>query len=232
MAHAFISYVREDSALVDKLSQALRENGVTVWLDRNDIRPGQDWQDAIRDAIEKGAFFMACFSHNYLEKKKTHMNEELTLAVETLRKMQTNQVWFIPVMLSNCDIPNRSIGAGRTLSVFQKADLYTNWDDGITRILSTVQPGAVNSRRKLDFLFRAKHESNANAVEVWGDFNNWKNGVKMKKVGNSFEATISLSAGKHEFKFKVDGKWREEMVENYNTVPNDQGTQNYVIDIA
>lgn len=231
MAHAFISYVREDSALVDKLSQALRENGVTVWLDRNDIRPGQDWPNAIRDAIEKGAFFIACFSHNYLEKKKTHMNEELILAVETLRKMQTNQVWFIPVMLSNCDIPNRSIGAGRTLSVFQKADLYTNWDDGITRILSTVQPGAVSSRRKLDFLFRVKHESNANAVEVCGDFNNW-NGVKMKKVGNSFEATISLSAGKHEFKFKVDGKWREEMVENYNTVPNDQGTQNYVIDIA
>jgi len=34
MARAFISYVREDSRAVDLLVEALKHNGVEVWVDR------------------------------------------------------------------------------------------------------------------------------------------------------------------------------------------------------
>ena len=45
--HVFISYVRENKEQVDRLCQDLETHGVKVWLDRNDIKPGALWKDAI-----------------------------------------------------------------------------------------------------------------------------------------------------------------------------------------
>ena len=45
--HVFISYVRENKEQVDRLCQDLETHGVKVWLDRNDIKPGARWKDAI-----------------------------------------------------------------------------------------------------------------------------------------------------------------------------------------
>jgi hypothetical protein len=79
-AHAFISYVRENRAAVDRLAEDLRSFGVRVWLDRNDIMPGQWWKDAINEAIQNGAFFIACFSKELNERQETYMHGELRLA--------------------------------------------------------------------------------------------------------------------------------------------------------
>jgi TIR domain len=77
--HAFISYVRENKGIVDRLARDLRATGVNVWLDRNDIMPGQWWKDAINEAIQKGASFIACFSKELNERQETYMHGELRL---------------------------------------------------------------------------------------------------------------------------------------------------------
>ncbi len=79
MARAFLSYVRDDQAQIDRLCQELRAQNVDVWLDRDSIEPGQRWQPAIRRAIEDGAFFLACFSQSYANRSATYMEEELAL---------------------------------------------------------------------------------------------------------------------------------------------------------
>src|SRR5690349_12534497 len=84
MDHVFISYVRENSVVIDKLAEALRASGIKVWLDRSDINPGQRWQDAICAAIKSGTFFIACFSKEYRERNESYMNEELTIAIDQL----------------------------------------------------------------------------------------------------------------------------------------------------
>jgi len=61
----FISYVRENQKEVDRLCQDLEKHGANVWLDRNSIKPGARWKDAIREAIRHGDFFIACFSDEY-----------------------------------------------------------------------------------------------------------------------------------------------------------------------
>ena len=138
--HVFISYVRENQEQVDRLCQDLERRGVDVWLDRHSIKPGARWKPAIREAINRGAFFMACFSEEYRSKTETYMNEELTLAIERLRKIHTDREWFIPVLLSECDVPARSIGAGETLLDINWVPLYEDWDAGIQRILSVIKP--------------------------------------------------------------------------------------------
>src|ERR1700731_2231580 len=51
MPHVFISYVRENKDVVDRLEAELSSRGVRVWLDRNNIEPGARWPDAIKNAI-------------------------------------------------------------------------------------------------------------------------------------------------------------------------------------
>jgi hypothetical protein len=77
----FVSYVRDDSAAVDRIAAELRAWGVAVWLDRTELEVGDRWKDAIRNAIREGEFFIACFSSAYSRKASTYMNEELDIAI-------------------------------------------------------------------------------------------------------------------------------------------------------
>lgn len=138
-SHVFISYVRENDIIVDRLCNELRRAGIDVWRDRDKIQPGQRWQQVIRRAIERGAFFLACFSAEYNARESTYMNEELTLAIEELRKRPTDRTWFIPVLLSNCAIPDRDVGAGETLRHLQYVSLLENWEEGVRRIVSALK---------------------------------------------------------------------------------------------
>ena len=127
MNGVFISYVRENIEIVDRLYQALRSRGIQVWLDRNDIGPGLRWKREIRRAIQQGAYFIACFSQEYNARGRTYMNEELTIAIEELHQRPIDQAWFIPVKLNECEIPDRDIGGGETLRDLQYVNLYENW---------------------------------------------------------------------------------------------------------
>ena len=137
--HAFLSYVSEDAEIVKRLLDGLTARGIKVWFDRNDISPGDRWKNAIRTAIKEGSFFLACFSQEYSRRPTTYMNEELTLAIEELRRRRSDLSWFIPIKLNACSIPDREIGAGERLSDIQHIDLYGGWSRGIDRVASAIQ---------------------------------------------------------------------------------------------
>lgn len=140
MVRVFISYVKDNLIEVQKLAEILRIYDIDVWLDSDKIKAGYQWKDEIRAGISEGDFFIACFSSEYQSRLRSYMNEELTLAIEELRLRPTNRAWFIPVLLSNCDIPDRDIGGGKTLRSIQWVNLYENWHDGVQSILSVIQP--------------------------------------------------------------------------------------------
>ena len=135
MAHVFFSYVRENQADVERLCESLRNSGVQVWLDREQIKPGQRWQRVIREAIRSGAYFIACFSQEYRERDETYMHEELLVAIKELRKKPAERTWFIPVLLSECELPDHEIGAGETLRDIQWVSLKSDWDTGLANLL-------------------------------------------------------------------------------------------------
>jgi len=143
--HVFISYVHEDAEHAIRLSNELADYGIQVWLDRKDIAPGVRWRFAIRKAINDGAFFIACFSTAYTSRERSYMNEELSLAIEQLRQMQPSQSWFIPIKLSECEIPSISINAVETLNDIQYVGLYPDWSKGFQRILSVILPNEIEA---------------------------------------------------------------------------------------
>jgi hypothetical protein len=138
--HAFISYVRENTQEVDRLCKQLTEAGVRVWLDRADVQPGARWKDAIRSAITNGAFFVACFSQQSVEKDRTYMNEELSLAIDELRLRPMDRAWFIPLKLNECAIPDRTIGGGQQLSDIHHIDLSRDWQSGVALLAEILEP--------------------------------------------------------------------------------------------
>jgi hypothetical protein len=83
----FISYVREDSATVQRLVTALTGHGFEPWWDQDDLLAGQRWKSVIRAQIRSCDYFIACFLPQYFAKANSYMNEELITAVERFRSM-------------------------------------------------------------------------------------------------------------------------------------------------
>jgi len=151
MSHVFISYVHENQEQVEKLSKALTSHAMDVWLDRDSILPGMRWKDAIREAIKNGAYFIACFSTEYENRQKSYMNEELMLAVDELRQYSIERPWFIPALLSECNVPAINIGGGQTLLDFQWVNLYSDWDSGIQKLLRVLKSEEIEEiKRNID----------------------------------------------------------------------------------
>ena len=85
---------------------------------------------------------------------------------------------------------------------------------------------------KATFTFPVEAAPEAKSVEVLGDFNNWKDGVKMKKQKNGiFKAVVELETGKeYQFRYLIDGEtWENDWeADKYVTTP--YGTENSVVD--
>ncbi len=134
----FLSYVRENQALAQRLKQDLMVRGAKVWLDTHDLKPGVLWKHEIQKAIKNYDYFLACFSAESQARMRTWMNEELLLAIGELRLRPIDSAWFIPVKFSPCDIPEYPIGPGETLGALQHVELYDDWEAGVKRIAISV----------------------------------------------------------------------------------------------
>ena len=135
----FISYVHENSDQVDAICKIFSEKNIIYWIDREKIEPGKLWKTAIKEAIGSGGYFLACFSSEYEKKSETHMNEEILLAIEILRKKQIDSCWFVPIKLNECNIPEYDIGTGKTLHDIQYLDFAKEWDAGLERLVDIIK---------------------------------------------------------------------------------------------
>jgi TIR domain len=145
----FVSYVHDNVKTVSRLVEDLRDRGVEVWYDRDALPPGVFWRDEIRRAVRDHEYFLACFSEEYARRARTYMNEELELAIAEVR-VRGSAPWFIPVLLSG-EIPDREIGAGRTIRDIQWVSLSAEeWDiavDAIARAVGIGDVATLPSRR-------------------------------------------------------------------------------------
>jgi hypothetical protein len=150
--HIFLSYVRENAETVERLAADLEARGLSVWLDRKRLAPGERWRDAIRNAIRAGNLFIACFSRASRQRDRSHMNEELTLAIDELRLRPADRTWFIPVLLDEGEVPDRLIGAGETLRDLQWVHLGEDWSVGVEKIARVAAHLSPQSRTALHSL--------------------------------------------------------------------------------
>jgi hypothetical protein len=140
--HVFLSYVRDDSAVIDRLERELQAAGVEVWRDLRSLAPGDQWRHGIDRAIRDGRFFVACFSPRAAARPDSGMHEELRVAAALLHGQPELRKWLIPLRLEPCEIPALPIGQGQTLRDIQRLDLFPDWDAAIHRLLRSFWHGA------------------------------------------------------------------------------------------
>lgn len=115
--YIFLSYTSEDEMQVRELFKELRSTGYRVWFAKESLTPGQDWKAEVHRAIRDARLILVCLSTNSVA-KTGFVQQELREALEQAREYPHGQLYLIPVLLEQCDVPE-------SLSHLQWAELYS-----------------------------------------------------------------------------------------------------------
>lgn len=95
MSKVFISYSRKDEDEAHEIADNLKTMNVDAWLDTERIRPGEDYIEAIRQAIADSDVFLALLSPN------TSHSEWVELeTTEVLKSRNRKPAMIIPVLVA------------------------------------------------------------------------------------------------------------------------------------
>ncbi|MBC7877315.1 MAG: toll/interleukin-1 receptor domain-containing protein [Anaerolineales bacterium] len=100
----FLCHSHVDRDTVRTLYSRLKKYGVDVWLDRENLQPGQDWEREIRKAILRSDVVITCLSRGF-NKQEGFRHEELKIALEKAKWLLNEDIFIIPVRLEKCDMP-------------------------------------------------------------------------------------------------------------------------------
>src|SRR5262245_43740327 len=59
MGQVFISYASDDMVFMDLARMKLKEAGIQVWIDQSGVRAGDEWRQALDDAISSSQVVLA-----------------------------------------------------------------------------------------------------------------------------------------------------------------------------
>jgi 1,4-alpha-glucan branching enzyme len=95
--------------------------------------------------------------------------------------------------------------------------------------MSKIKPKAKPQRRRVVFSLRAPE---ADIVALVGSFNDWDpHRHPMDNKGHGlWKKSVTLPPGEYEYKFWIDGQWREDP-RNHRTLPNAFGTANNIVTV-
>jgi len=113
----FLCHSHSDREAVHALWSRLKKDGVDVWLDRENLQPGQNWEREIRKAIIKSDVVVVCLSRGF-NKQKGFRHEELKIALEKTDLIPEGELFIIPVRLEECDVP-KSLGHLHRVDLFE-----------------------------------------------------------------------------------------------------------------
>jgi hypothetical protein len=131
----FLLYARSDEEAVRRLYRRLVKEGADVWLDQENLRPGQDWAYEIRKTIHRSDIVIACLSKQF-NRQGGFRHEELRIALEKANSLPDGATFLIPARLEPCDLPE-------PLRRWQRVDLFDA--DGYKELLGTLRQWTILS---------------------------------------------------------------------------------------
>jgi formylglycine-generating enzyme required for sulfatase activity len=120
----FLAHASEDKPAVLALYNRLKQAGYKPWLDKKNLIAGQIWRDEIPKAIKASQIFLACLSAKSAN-KQGYIQRELRIALDILGDMLPGTIFFIPMRLEECEIPDlRSAEVGLNLRDIHRLDYW------------------------------------------------------------------------------------------------------------
>lgn len=102
----FLCHSSSDKPTVRMLYQRLFRDGIDVWLDEENLLPGQDWQMEIRKAVRNSDIVLVCLSKTSIS-KSGYVQKEIVYALNVADEQPEGTIFLIPAKLEECDIPER-----------------------------------------------------------------------------------------------------------------------------
>jgi len=135
----FVSYSSKDRPFAVGLTEELQKLGANVWIDQLGIGLGENWDNAIEEALEKSETLMLILSPTSVGSQ--NVQDEVSIAINTDKK-------FVPILIKECDLPMR-------WQRRQYADLIKNPEKAIGDILKFLgleDDAAANLRNVLSLI--------------------------------------------------------------------------------
>jgi hypothetical protein len=101
----FICHASEDKDYAANLYNKLEQAGIRPWLDKENLRGGEDWDRKIRDTIKKVDYFVVLQSQDLVNKNIGYVNREINIALDHQEEYQRGTTRFIiPVQIEPCPL--------------------------------------------------------------------------------------------------------------------------------
>jgi hypothetical protein len=120
----FVSYSRIDYVTVYSIVRELRNHGVSVWIDHDNLDAGVRWDDKLQTAIEEASHLLLMMSKSAM--KSQNVRDEFSFAIGENKTI-------IIALIDDVKLPLR-------LHRFQYIDFRTNYDKAFERLLTHLPP--------------------------------------------------------------------------------------------
>ncbi len=123
----FIAYSSEDKKFAEEIAEDLQKRGLRIWIDIQQINPGDKLIQKIKEGLRKSGFFLAIVSESAIKSPMTQ--KEFKMAVVRTREGKWPRV--IPVKIDDVEMPEY-------LRDTVYLDIRKGYQEGLDKIVQVV----------------------------------------------------------------------------------------------
>jgi hypothetical protein len=117
----FVSYASPDLEIARFVVSQLQNAGCLVWFDKEQLQPGEDWEEELRKAVEERCgLFLSIISNHTTVRLEGYNIFERKLAAKRRERLADNAIFYLPLRIDDGDplIPeNEPRGTGKIQGV-------------------------------------------------------------------------------------------------------------------
>lgn len=122
--HVFLSFSTKDRETALKISDELHRESINVWLDTNELKPGDSFIDRIRDDLSASDYLIVLISKDSV---RSHW-----IKTNTYNAMARRDITILPVLISGSEVPSY-------LYPFYFLDFRNNFEAGVRNLIDKIR---------------------------------------------------------------------------------------------
>jgi hypothetical protein len=100
----FVSYASPDLEIARYVVSQLQKAGCLVWFDKEQLQPGENWEEELREAVEERCgLFLSIMSDHTSVRLEGYNIFERNLAAKRREKFADSAVFYLPLRIDNGD---------------------------------------------------------------------------------------------------------------------------------
>jgi TIR domain/SIR2-like domain len=98
-ASIFLCHTNEDKAIATDLYDKLKKKGFRPWVDKEELRGGDQWNPKIQKVIREIDYFVVLVSKALLQRNIGYVNKEITAALDRSTEFRPPLIFIIPAII-------------------------------------------------------------------------------------------------------------------------------------